>query len=140
MKQNEHTLEQICADLCSREQKRGSIGLLGEKVLHAGLKFYFEPNSDFHEVKINGFVADICNAEGIIEIQTRSLGKLKRKLEVFFAERACYNCLSHCAYQILMLGGRRDRYCDRQAEISQNRQCLGFVQGIVSIAVFFDAS
>ena len=83
MKQNEHTLEQICADLCSREQKRGSIGLLGEKVLHAGLKFYFEPNSDFHEVKVNGFVADICNAEGIIEIQTRSLGKLKRKLEVF---------------------------------------------------------
>ena len=66
MKQNEHTLEQICSDLCSREQKRGSIGLLGEKVLHAGLKFYFEPNSDFHEVKVNGFVADICNAEGII--------------------------------------------------------------------------
>ena len=52
-------------------------------VLHAGLKLYFEPNSDFHEVKVNGFVADICNAEGIIEIQTRSLGKLKRKLEVF---------------------------------------------------------
>ena len=44
MKQNEHTLEQICADLCSREQKRGSIGLLGEKVLHAGLKFDSEPN------------------------------------------------------------------------------------------------
>ena len=34
-------------------------------------------------MKVNGFVADICNAEGIIEIQTRSLGKLKRKLEVF---------------------------------------------------------
>ena len=83
MKQNEHTLEQICADLCNREQIRGSIGLLGEKILHAGLKLYFEPNSDFHEVKVSGFVADICNAEGIIEIQTRSLGKLKRKLEVF---------------------------------------------------------
>ena len=50
---------------------------------------------------------DICNAEGIIEIQTRSLGKLKRKLEVFFAERACYNYLSHCAYQILMLWTKR---------------------------------
>ena len=48
MKQNEHTLEQICADLCNREQIRGSIGLLGEKILHAGLKLYFEPNSDFH--------------------------------------------------------------------------------------------
>ena len=62
MKQNEHTLEQICADLCNREQIRGSIGLLGEKILHAGLKLYFEPNSDFHEVKVSGFVADICNA------------------------------------------------------------------------------
>ncbi len=70
--------------ICVIESKyRGSIGLLGEKILHAGLKLYFEPNSDFHEVKVSGFVADICNAEGIIEIQTRSLGKLKRKLEVF---------------------------------------------------------
>lgn len=81
-KMNTHW-SKICADLCNREQIRGSIGLLGEKILHAGLKLYFEPNSDFHEVKVSGFVADICNAEGIIEIQTRSLGKLKRKLEVF---------------------------------------------------------
>ena len=86
MKQSEHALEQICADLGSSKKKRGSIGLLGEKVLHAGLKLYFEPNPDFHEVKLNGFVADICNAEGIIEIQTRNLGKLKRKLEVFLEQ------------------------------------------------------
>ena len=86
MKQSKYPLEQICADLCHREQKRDSIGLLGEKVLHAGLKLYFEPNPDFHEVKVNGFVADICNAEGIIEIQTRNLGKLKRKLEVFLEQ------------------------------------------------------
>ncbi len=86
MKQNEPTLEQICAELCGREQKRGSIGLLGEKVLHAGLKLYFEPNPEFHEVKVNGFIADICNAEGMIEIQTRNLGRLKRKLEVFLEQ------------------------------------------------------
>ena len=86
MKQSEHALERICADLGSSKKKRGSIGLLGEKVLHAGLKLYFEPNPDFHEVKLNGFVADICNAEGIIEIQTRNLGKLKRKLEVFLEQ------------------------------------------------------
>ena len=86
MKQSEHALEQSCADLGSSKKKRGSIGLLGEKVLHAGLKLYFEPNPDFHEVKLNGFVADICNAEGIIEIQTRNLGKLKRKLEVFLEQ------------------------------------------------------
>ncbi len=123
--------------ICVVESRNAAVLVCWEKSIACRTEIYFEPNSDFHEVKINGFVADICNAEGIIEIQTRSLGKLKRKLEVFFAERACYNCLSHCAYQILMLGGRRDRYCDRQAEISQNRQCLGFVQGIVSIAVFF---
>ena len=86
MENKEYTLEQICADLCKEEANRNSIGLLGEKILHAGLKVYFEPNKQFHEIKINGFVADICNAEGIIEIQTRSLGKLKRKLEIFLEQ------------------------------------------------------
>lgn len=86
MKQNERTLEQICTELCSKEQKRSSIGLLGEKILHAGLKLYFEPNPDFHEVKVNGFIADICNDDGIIEIQTRNLGRLKRKLQLFLEQ------------------------------------------------------
>ena len=62
--------------ICVIESKYAAVLVCWEKL-------YFEPNSDFHEVKVSGFVADICNAEGIIEIQTRSLGKLKRKLEVF---------------------------------------------------------
>lgn len=86
LENKERTLGQICADLCKEEKSRDSIGLLGEKVLHAGLKVYFEPDTQYHEVKINGFVADICNANGIIEIQTRNLGKLKRKLEIFLEQ------------------------------------------------------
>lgn len=59
---------------------------IGRKGIACRTEIYFEPNPDFHEVKVNGFVADICNAEGIIEIQTRNLGKLKRKLEVFLEQ------------------------------------------------------
>ena len=110
MKQNEHTLEQICADLCNREQIRGSIGLLGEKILHAGLKLYFEPNSDFHEVKVSGFVADICNAEGIIEIQTRSLGNWKCfcrtcLLQLFIPLRIPNTCAGWTKRQVLLQAG-----------------------------------
>ena len=76
---------------CSRAKSEGAemgIGTYGEKLLHRTLKYYFEPNSDFHEVAFNGSVADIKNGEGIIEIQTRSFEKLVPKLERFL-------CCSH---------------------------------------------
>ncbi len=83
MKRNERTLEQICAGLRGGERPRDGIGLLGEKLLHAGLKLYFAPDTSCHEVRINGFIADICTDDGIVEIQTGHLGRLKRKLDVF---------------------------------------------------------
>jgi len=61
----------------------GGIGTLGEKTLHAALKHYFEPNTTKHEIKIGSFVADIVTENGIIEIQTRSFDKLRKKLAVF---------------------------------------------------------
>lgn len=64
-----------------REQK--GIGTLGEKTLHAVLKHYFEPDPSFHEIKCGTFYADIFNAEGITEIQTRSFNVLRRKLDFF---------------------------------------------------------
>lgn len=62
-----------------------SIGTLGERTLHAVLKRYFEPNTAFHEVAIDGFVADIARPDGIIEIQTGSFARLRKKLPVFLA-------------------------------------------------------
>lgn len=59
------------------------IGTLREKQLHAVLKYYYEPDPTYHEIPCYGFVADIRTPAGIIEIQTRSFSKLRRKLTTF---------------------------------------------------------
>jgi len=63
-----------------RDREGGGIGMLGEKTLHSALKYYYEPNELSHEQKAGGSIADIKNADGIIEVQTGSLGALKAKL------------------------------------------------------------
>lgn len=62
------------------------VGTLGEKYLHALFKYYYEPNPDFHEVGIDRFTADICRDKDIIEIQTRSLKRLREKLDFYISE------------------------------------------------------
>jgi hypothetical protein len=69
------------------------IGTLGEKSLHAALKAWCAQPGDRLEWRVEGkYVVDIfrpstdSTAEQYIEIQTRSLGKLKPKL-VFLLER-----------------------------------------------------
>jgi len=57
-----------------------SIGTLNESPLHAVLKLYCEPRSELHEVDIGGYVADIANETGYIEIQTRNFAAMKKKL------------------------------------------------------------
>lgn len=59
------------------------IGTLSEKTPHAVLKEYFCPDTSCHEVKIGRMVADIFTGEEIIEIQTKSFDKMRRKLENF---------------------------------------------------------
>ncbi len=65
------------------KRDRQGIGRLGEKVIHASLKLFFEPDKSCHEVKTDGFVADIRRNDEIIEIQTGSFTPLRRKLEAF---------------------------------------------------------
>ena len=48
---------------------QGGIGTLGEKSLHAALKYYFEPCPENHEQPLGGFVADAVGEHGVIEIQ-----------------------------------------------------------------------
>lgn len=64
----------------------GGIGTLGEKTLHSVLKLFCEPETAFHEVKVNGFVADIKRGEEITEIQTKDFSRLRRKLKAFVPE------------------------------------------------------
>lgn len=59
------------------------IGTLSEKSIHSYLKDYFEQDKNKHEIKILGYVADISNQSGIIEIQSKDFSKLRRKLDTY---------------------------------------------------------
>lgn len=61
----------------------GSVGTQNEKLIHAALKNYYAAFSDEQEIKIGGYFADVVCEDGIFEIQTRQLYKLKNKLEAF---------------------------------------------------------
>jgi len=73
----------VCNKLIGVEKIRSGIGTLGEKTVHAVLKNYVVPRMEYHEIKCNGYIADIMIEEEIIEIQTANFNQLRRKLEVF---------------------------------------------------------
>ena len=63
-------------------QDRSGIGTLGERSLHAVLKYWIEPDERRHEVKLPcGLVADIYDGDRVVEIQTGSLYQLRGKLD-----------------------------------------------------------
>lgn len=75
--------QDACCLIVNQYRERNGIGTLGEKTVHAVLKKYLEPNEQYHEIKIEGFFADISTSEGIIEIQTRNFYSLRKKLDIF---------------------------------------------------------
>jgi len=56
------------------------IGVRNEKSLHAALKQWYAQPGDQIEVKVDGYVIDLVRGGELIEIQTRRLGALRRKL------------------------------------------------------------
>lgn len=74
---------EACQIIFNNQDRNTGIGTLGEKTLHAVLKYYFEPDSTYHEIRYRGFVADIAYEDQVVEIQTRSFDKLRRKLQAF---------------------------------------------------------
>lgn len=80
---NQRLFQETCNQIVGQEEIRSGIGTLKEKTLHKVLKYYYEPDVSYHERRINGFVADILKENEIIEIQTRSFDKLRRKLDLF---------------------------------------------------------
>lgn len=58
-------------------------GTLQEKTVHAVMKLYYEPDEDYHEVPVEGYIADIYRDGHIIEIQNGNFGKLRPKLAAF---------------------------------------------------------
>ncbi len=72
--------------LTKEQQKSWGIGTLGEKPLHAAIKYTVEPNDSYHEVKIGSSVADVVTDGAIVEVQTRNLHSMKKKLELFLSK------------------------------------------------------
>ena len=93
---------------------RNGIGRLAEKVLHASLKLYLEPDRTHHEVKVGSHVADICNSDGIVEIQTGSFTPLKPKLAAFLPDHRV--TIVHP-----IAGKRRIIWIDQNGEFSSPR-------------------
>lgn len=69
----------------SDTQEHTQIGMLSEKTLHRMLKFTVEPCEERHEQKVLGRVADVFSDGHIYEIQTRTLFRLRPKLQTFLS-------------------------------------------------------
>ena len=62
--------------------KSVGIGIRNEKSLHAALKQWYARPDDQLEAKVDGFIVDIVRDDRLIEIQTRNLAAIRRKLNV----------------------------------------------------------
>ena len=71
------------AKVLSREHENHGIGTLGEKTLHAVIKNYVEPDEDYHEVPLEGYVADIYRDGHVFEVQTANFNTMRGKLRTF---------------------------------------------------------
>ena len=56
------------------------IGSLNETPLHRALKAYIAPPGSRFEVDVDGYVIDVVAPDMLIEVQTRSVGKMRAKL------------------------------------------------------------
>lgn len=69
--------------IIGKTRERQGIGTLSEKTMHAVLKNYYAPDEDMHEIPIENYVADIYTGTEIVEIQTRSMNRMRKKLEAY---------------------------------------------------------
>lgn len=75
--------EQAKLKVLLKQNNPHGFGTLQEKTVHAVMKLYYEPDEDFHEVPIEGYIADIYNGDRIIEVQNGNFNKLRPKLTAF---------------------------------------------------------
>lgn len=75
--------EQAKLKVLLKQHEQHGFGTLQEKTVHAVMKLYYEPNIDYHEVPIEGFIADIYTGSRIIEIQNGNFNRLRDKLAAF---------------------------------------------------------
>ena len=82
-KENKRLSDALNAAVIREKGFHSSVGTQNEKLIHSTLKNYYAPYCDDHEIKLGKFYADAVSEDGIFEIQTHCLYKLKEKLRVF---------------------------------------------------------
>lgn len=80
---NPEAFEQAKVKVLLNKHDPHGFGTLQEKTVHAVMKLYYEPNPDYHEVPIDGYIADIYTGSRIIEIQNGNFNRLRDKLGTF---------------------------------------------------------
>ena len=95
---NQQLFHKVCDDVIGQQPGLMGVGTLGEKTVHSVLKNYYDTNDNNHEIKIDGFIADICNGNEIIEIQTRSFDRLRKTARIP-GSLSCNNSLSDSIYK-----------------------------------------
>ena len=80
---DKEAFEQAKLKVLLKQHDPHGFGTLQEKTVHAVMKLYYEPNIDYHEVPIEGYIADIYTGSRIIEIQNGNFNRLREKLKAF---------------------------------------------------------
>lgn len=80
---NTEAFEQAKLKVLLKQHDPHGFGTLQEKTVHAVMKLYYEPNEDYHEVPLEGYIADIYKDGQIIEIQNGNFNRLRDKLKAF---------------------------------------------------------
>ena len=80
---NQKLFSEACYKMIGALQGQNGIGTLQEKTIHSVLKYYYAPDSAYHEIKIGSYVADICIDDDIYEVQTRNFNTMRNKLNYF---------------------------------------------------------
>lgn len=80
---DQNLFKTACDNIIGIKRERNGIGTLQEKTVHAVLKNFYEPDPEFQEIHVEKFVADILREDEIIEIQTRNLNAMRKKLDTF---------------------------------------------------------
>lgn len=86
LQERRELFESACDKMLFSGRERAGIGTLGEKTLHAVIKWYLDPTGECHEKKVHSYYADVLCADQIFEIQTRNFDKLRPKLKSFLNE------------------------------------------------------
>lgn len=83
---DKEAFEQAKLKVLLKQHDPHGFGTLQEKTVHAVMKLYYEPDTDYHEVPIEGYIADIYTGSRIIEIQNGNFNRLREKLKAFLPE------------------------------------------------------